>query len=297
VDKRTHLIERAAARLGSVAPTAAIPLVKREPEPSRFTANLAPRPATTNDAEATRQSPITNDLLGQAGLILEGTATRAAEEFRIVQSKITRKSFGEKPNFPANSPNNVVMFTSALQGEGKSFCAINLAAEIARQGDHQVILIDADPKPNGLGEILGVAGAAGLLDLARDKRLDPAALARPTEIANLAVLPYGTNGQGSAELFASRRMAEAIDDLSRRNQETLILVDAPPCLASSTPHRLAALVGQGVLVVAAGSTQDTDVEAALELLEPCPHVSLLLNKVPAWLAHSFGSYAYSPTEA
>jgi hypothetical protein len=45
---------------------------------------------------------------------------------------------------------------------------------------------------------------------------------------------------------------------------------------------LASILGQAVLVVAAGQTQQTDVEAALDLLQACPHISLLLNKMPTW---------------
>jgi receptor protein-tyrosine kinase len=52
-------------------------------------------------------------------------------------------------------------------------------------------------------------------------------------------------------------------------------------------------VGQVVLVVASGSTQQGDVEAALDLLQACPHISLLLNKIPMWMAQSFGSYSYA----
>jgi receptor protein-tyrosine kinase len=189
------------------------------------------------------------------------------------------------------------MVTSALKGEGKSFCAINLAGEVARQVDRKVLLIDADPKPHGLTERLGASGELGLLDLARGKRLDVAALTIPTETDSLAFLPFGTNGQGGAELFASRRMAEAIMEIGRTDPERLVIFDSPPCLGSSTPHTMAPVMGQVVLVIAAGRTQQSDVEAALDLVLACPHVSLLLNKVPMWIAHSFGSYAYPAARA
>jgi Mrp family chromosome partitioning ATPase len=255
-------------------------------------------PPTTPPAESEAHRPrrICADALAQAGLISCGVDRRAAEEFRIVQSKVIRQSLGVNGVGRSNR-DNLVMVTSALQGEGKSFCAINLAGEVARQGDRKVLLVDADPKPNGLAQLLGASGEPGLIDLVRDKRIDFATIAIPTEADNLEILPFGTNGDGSGELFASRRMGEAIDELNRCNPDRLIIFDAPPCLGSSTPHTLASVVGQAILVVAAGSTQETDVEAALELLEPCPHVSLLLNKVPTWLTHSFGAYAYPATQA
>ena len=77
----------------------------------------------------------------------------------------------------------------------------------------------------------------------------------------------------------------------------MIVLDAPPCLSSSVPHTLANIVGQVVFVVAAGSTQQDDIEAALDLVRACPRISLLLNKVPPWNAHSFGLYNYPLAQA
>src|SRR5262249_44445056 len=108
-------------------------------------------------------------------------------------------------------------------------------------------------------------------------------------------LPFGANGHANAELFASRRMAQVIDDIGQRYSDRLILFDAPPCLSSSTPHTLAAVMGQVVFVVSSGHTQQGDIEAALHLLQGCPHISLLLNKIPLWMSHSYGSYGFAAT--
>ena len=291
-DKRTHLIERAAARLRPL-PGAEIPVPNRSPVAEKLAPEwsaVTPRP--TDTATAPRPS-ISTTALAEAGLICwEEPNNRVSEEFRIIQEKILRQSFG-KNGAAANNRDNLVMVTSALKGEGKSFCALNLAGEVARQGDRKVLLVDTDPKPDGLAEIAGVTGELGLRDLAGAKRLDVATITIPTETGSLDFLPFGTNGKGNAELFASRRMAEAIEAIGRIYPDRLIIFDAPPCLSSSTPHTLAGVVGQVVLVVASGSTQQTDVEAALELLQACPHISLLLNKIPMWMAHSFGSYGYA----
>jgi protein-tyrosine kinase len=295
-DNRTHLIERAAARLRPL-PAAGIPLPNRRsvaeklaPEWSATT--LGPTAIPTDTAAAPRQR-ISSTALAEAGLICwKEPNNRAAEEFRIIQEKILRQSFG-KNGAAANNRDNLVMVTSALKGEGKSFCALNLAGEVARQGDRKVLLVDADPKPHGLAQIAGGSGERGLRDLATGKRLDVAAITIPTETGSLEFLPFGINGEGNAELFASRRMAEVIEEIGRYYADRLIIFDAPPCLSSSTPHTLAAVVGQVVLVVASGSTQQGDVEAALDLLQACPHISLLLNKIPMWMAQSFGSYSYA----
>jgi exopolysaccharide/PEP-CTERM locus tyrosine autokinase len=233
--------------------------------------------------------------LARAGLIREPDS-RASEEFRIVQNRVLRQSFGNA-NAASSGVQNIVMITSALKGEGKSFVSLNLAGEIARQGDRRVLLLDVDPKPNSLSRILGVATARGLLDLARDVRLDIADIIIPTAAEGLDIAPVGQSDGRSGEVFASRRMGQIIEEIGRRYGDRLIILDAPPCLASSTPHALAPACGQAVLVVAANNTQQSDIEAALDLLQACPHVSLLLNKVAPWMTHSFGAYSYLAAEA
>ena len=58
-----------------------------------------------------------------------------------MQRQIIRSAFGPsaRPGF-----SNLLLVTSARPGEGKSFMASNLAGSIARQGDHHVLLVDAE---------------------------------------------------------------------------------------------------------------------------------------------------------
>ena len=316
--KQQHLIERAAARLAetqvtvfqpprpgpSPEPRRAMPLdVPVDLQPPRVVvddealgetaARVAAQPASAPGVTEERQ--IEPARLAKAGLIREPDS-RVSEEFRIVQNRVLRQSFGDASTI-SSGVKNIVMITSALKGEGKSFVSLNLAGEIARQGDRRVLLIDVDPKPNSLSRILGAASARGLLDLARDVRLDVTEIIIPTAAEGLDIAPVGQNDGRSGEVFASRRMGQIIEEIGRRYADRLIILDAPPCLASSTPHALAPVCGQAVLVVAANNTQQSDIEAALDLLQACPHVSLLLNKVAPWMTHSFGTYSYLAAEA
>ena len=316
--KQQHLIERAAARLAETQVTAfQTPRPRPSPEPRRAmpldlpvdlqpprvvvddealgetAARVAAQPASAPGVTEERQ--IEPARLAKAGLIREPDS-RVSEEFRIVQNRVLRQSFGDASAI-SSGVKNIVMITSALKGEGKSFVSLNLAGEIARQGDRRVLLIDVDPKPNSLSRILGVASARGLLDLARDVRLDVTEIIIPTAAEGLDIAPVGQNDGRSGEVFASRRMGQIIEEIGRRYADRLIILDAPPCLASSTPHALAPVCGQAVLVVAANNTQQSDIEAALDLLQACPYVSLLLNKVAPWMTHSFGTYSYLAAEA
>jgi protein-tyrosine kinase len=297
-DKHSHLIERAAARLSqtSATPPARAKLAQGPNKPMERDLSAPVREPDVNVTKTDqRPPPIASDALLSAGFVRDSDS-RVAEEFRIIQNRVLRQSFTINGGREPRVSSNLIMITSALKGEGKSFVSINLAGEIARQGDRRVLLMDTDPKPHRLSHKLGVSSGRGLLDLVRDGGLAVSEVIIPTAAENLDVLPFGRNTDGSVELLASRRLGEVIEDIGRRYADRLIIIDAPPCLASSAPHSLAEVCGQAVLVVAANSTQQGDVEAALDLLQVCPEVSLLLNKVAPWMTHSFGTYSYSAQE-
>ncbi|OZB24282.1 MAG: hypothetical protein B7X49_15060 [Acidiphilium sp. 34-64-41] len=58
-----------------------------------------------------------------------------------------------------------------------------------------------------------------------------------------------------------------------------MVIDSPACLSNSDPMELAAIVGQIVLVVEAGQTRRKDVEGALDMIDACPNISLVLNRM------------------
>jgi Mrp family chromosome partitioning ATPase len=272
--------------------------------PKKKEAAEAPNPewsaepgANPSDRAGSQSEPVLIDesALTRGGLLSRREFSRLAEEFRIVEAKLVLQAFGET-RAPDNARrSNLILVTSALAGEGKSFISMNIAAGLALQSGRRVILADADAKPGSLVQRLFAAETPGLLDLARDRTVDAGSLIVRTAVDNLDVLPLGRDARQSAELFASPLLATALRDLSKRYADRIILLDAPPCLSSSVPHALVDVVGQIVFVVGACSTQQEDLEAALGLLQTCPEIGLLLNKVPLWNAHSFGLYNYPPT--
>jgi protein-tyrosine kinase len=230
--------------------------------------------------------------LERAGMIdWEQARSRISEEFRIVQRQVLRNSTA--PDVVEQGNANLVMLTSSRPGEGKSFVSLNLAAGIARQQDHDVLLVDIDYKPDSICSALGLAGARGLLDLVTDPTLDPDDVIVRTDLKNLSILPIGRHGERSPELFASRQATRTIQSLGRRYSDRLVILDSPPCLATSEPGVLASIVGQIVLVVEAERTQREEVEAAMDLIHTCPTITLLLNKAQLSSKYAFGAYSSS----
>ena len=70
-----------------------------------------------------------------------------------------------------------------------------------------------------------------------------------------------------------------------------MILDAAPCLSTSDPAALAPVVGQILFVVEAERTQRDEVEAALDLIQACPLIMLLLNKVQMSTRYTFGAYS------
>jgi receptor protein-tyrosine kinase len=215
--------------------------------------------------------------------------SRVSEEFRLVQRQIVRTAFtaaGAEPGF-----SNLLMITSSIPGEGKSFTALNLAACIARQRDHHVLLIDIDSKRDSFCMALGLGDAPGLLDLAANPELEATQVMARTAIENLSVLPIGIERDLGPELFASKQMTKLIQAIGRRYADRLIVLDAPPTLSTSDPAALAPIVGQVLFVVEAERTQREEVVSSLDLLQACPTITLLLNKVQVQTRYTFGAYS------
>jgi protein-tyrosine kinase len=259
-----------------------------------FTASAPPpaqRGMLADPAAGMLQGPASVDAvsLERAGMVdWSRTRTRISEEFRLVQRQIIRSAFGPgaEPGF-----SNLLLVTSARPGEGKSFMSTNLSGSIARQGDHHVLLVDADSKRDSICYSLGLAQARGLLDLAANPKLDPAPLIVRTPIERLSILPVGRERERSAELFSTKEMTRLIQSLGRRYADRLLILDAPPCLSTSDPAVLAQVVGQILFVVEADRTQRDEIEASLDLIQACPTITMVLNKQQISSRYTFGAYS------
>jgi protein-tyrosine kinase len=275
-------------------PAASIPAAPAAGHPADFAAPGFGAPArgpAVDPAASLLQGRSSVDAvsLERAGMVdWSRTRTRISEEFRLVQRQIIRSAFGPgaEPGF-----SNLLLVTSARPGEGKSFMATNLAGSIARQGDHHVLLVDADSKRDSICYSLGLAQSRGLLDLVANPKLDPAPLIVKTPIERLSILPVGRERERSAELFSTKEMTRLIQSLGRRYADRLLILDAPPCLSTSDPAVLAQVVGQILFVVEADRTQRDEIEASLDLIQACPTITLVLNKQQISSRYTFGAYS------
>lgn len=236
--------------------------------------NAAP---DTRDTRRARSTNINLNRLHEMGLVTPlGGRTGMAEEFRIIKRPLLRAAFEPTPK--GGNPGNLIMVTSALPGEGKSFCALNLAMSIALELDHTVMLVDADVARPSLMRTLGIHADVGLMDLLIDDKLDLGDVLLRTNVDKLSVVPSGRKHIHSTELLASQTMSHFLHEIASRYSDRIIIFDSPPLLLTSEARVLASQMGQIVVVVEAETTTQRAVAQALEQLETCPNVSLIYNK-------------------
>ncbi|MCU0811163.1 MAG: XrtA-associated tyrosine autokinase [Thiobacillaceae bacterium] len=202
--------------------------------------------------------------------------SQIAEEFRIIKRPLIANAFGQGTARVKNG--NMIMVTSSLPGEGKSFCAINLAISMAMEMDRTVLLIDADVAKPRVPEYLGIHADKGLLDVLQDPNLKLSDVLIKTDIAKLTILPAGRTYKRATELLASEAMNRLVEDIGNRYPDRIILFDSPPLLATSEASVLATHMGQIVMVVEAEKTSQEAVREALSHIQSCEVVGMLLNK-------------------
>ena len=171
----------------------------------------------------------------------------------------------------------LILLTSALPGDGKTFLTVNLALSMARERDVSVLLVDGDVARAQLSHVLGMHGEPGLLNALRDDALDIESVVQDSDIPGLEILPAGAPSEGAAELIASVRMRELASRLLCRNPRRLVLFDSPPLLVSSEARALVQIPGQIILVTRAGHTPRQGIIDAISQVEKKKLLGLVLN--------------------
>ncbi|MEN2712355.1 AAA family ATPase [Sphingomonas sp. NPDC092331] len=258
--------------------------IPAEPEPQIATARPAGR----------RTAPLDREVLEQGGMLMPGAAiTPLAEEFRMVKRQLllTARAVAAKDTAKAADRARMILVCSAQPSDGKTFCAINLALSMATEKDVEVLLVDADfPKPDLLPR-LGLPSGPGLLDVLAGSVASVEECIIDTDVPQLSVLPAGARSISDTELLASDRARALLDGLAQANPRRIVIFDSPPALAASPASVLALHVGQVMLVVRADRTSEGDLRAAVNTLDGCEHIQLVLNSVSFQPGgRRFGSY-------
>ncbi len=247
-------------------------------------------PAVRNSSA--KRIEINLERLASMGFLTPGSRSLVSEQFRMIKRSLLRQAFA--PREAGSKPGNLIMVTSSLPDEGKTFCSINLALSIAMELDHTVLLVDADvARPSVLRTFdLAEDEGAGMMNLLLDDKVDMADVLLKTNVDTLSVLPVGARHSHSSELLASQSMQMLLEEIANRYPDRIVIFDSPPLLVTSEASVLASRMGQIALVVAAESTSQQAVKSALNQLKGSQNVSLIYNKSMAFAGSQEYGYGY-----
>ncbi len=227
--------------------------------------------------------------LGLQGIIApDSDRSRTAEEFRIIKRPLLQSAFSQSSEMSEHP--NLIMVTSTIAGEGKTFTSLNLAISVAMEMDRTVLLIDADVARPGLSQLLRIDDRAGLIDCLGNVAGNLGEVMVRTDVPKLTVVPAGSRDARSTELLGSNSMRHLLNEIALRYPDRIVLFDSPPLLETSEASVLANQMGQVVLVVESGVTSQHLVKDAIALVDSVEKVSLILNKTHA--SSLFSRYAY-----
>ena len=159
----------------------------------------------------------------------------------------------------------VLLVTSSVPGEGKSFISSNLACAFAQNGE-STLLIDCDLRLGRIHKIFGISNSKGLSNLLISEDVkDCADYIKKTAIDDLYVIPCGIVPPNPSELLSSANMKKLIDFLKKRFDH--IIFDGVPVNGLPDSLVMANLVDQVAIVSAVGYTDISDLNDTKKALE------------------------------
>lgn len=294
-------IEKALGKLGSDRPESKskdMDSIERAARTTLPHAAVSPASTENKDSSLWADKPTLNipfEALETQGFLTPLIPRSAiAEEFRAIKRPVLKNISGQSG---APIPHaNLVMVTSALEGDGKTFTSLNLAISIAMEQDKSVLFIDADVLKASAGKLLGLpSNTQGLIDILKHDDIKPEHVMLNTNIPNLRVLPAGTPDEHATELLASEAMHQLMIEMANRYSDRVIVFDSPPLLLTTEASVLASFMGQIVFVAAADTTPEAALKEALERIGEDKAIGLVLNRASRRRMNLFGmgfNYSY-----
>ena len=216
----------------------------------------------------------------------EASNTLLAESFRSIRASLGY--YGDQKQ------NKTILVTSTLPGEGKSFCAINLANSFAQLGK-KTIIVEFDMRRPSLIRHSGFeANGVGLSSFY--KKDSPLTLEQiifeDTKIPNLHIIFAGQIPPNPSELIASEKTEEMIKHL--QNDYEVVILDTPPLALVADAHLLTTFTDVNILVVRHNTTPKPILKINLkdEKVTKIQRLSILLNGIPIQKREYSYQYGY-----
>jgi tyrosine-protein kinase Etk/Wzc len=173
----------------------------------------------------------------QSSLLANDAKSPISESIRSIRANIDHFLKGER--------NQVILITSSVSGEGKSFTSLNLAASFALLG-RKTVLVDFDLRKPNLFKLLNVENKLGISSiLGGTSTLEDTLIS--TEIPNLDFISAGTNPSNPTELIGSEKTEALINKLKEKYD--YVIVDTPPIGLVTEAFIIMKYVNMKILIV------------------------------------------------
>jgi exopolysaccharide transport family protein len=181
--------------------------------------------------------------------------SQMAESYRALRTSLLL-------TFPGGPP-KVILITSALPEEGKTTTSVNSAIVLAQKGT-RVLLIDADLRRPSIHKTLGMGPTLGLSNVLTGTANLQQAIIPSTILPDLFLLPAGTPPPNPAELLASTKMKNVLEELRKHYDH--IVIDSPPTLSVTDAVVMSTAADAVVLVIRSGHTTKPALRRARDIL-------------------------------
>lgn len=210
--------------------------------------------------------------------------SRVAEAFRSVRTNLQY--------FGSESKNKVIMISSSVGGEGKSFVTMNLASILAMQ-DHKVIILGMDLRKPKIFQDFNLSNDAGVVSyLVGNGKL--ADLIKPSGVQNLDIIPAGPVPPNPAELLAKPALGQLLDELGKTYD--YIIIDTPPLGIVSDAFLIKNYSHLNIYVVRENYSKKEYIRSLNEMVElgKINNLCLLLNdsRLGQRYGYGYGGYGY-----
>ncbi|WP_420152775.1 GumC family protein [Siphonobacter sp.] len=243
-----------------------------------------------NDVEGLTQIPILGEVVnskGGGGLVIADRSVLSEQ----IRSLRTNLQF-----LKSATDSQVLLFTSSISGEGKSFVSLNLGASLALV-NYPTVILEMDLRRPQLQKSLDLNHTVGISNyLIEEATLDDVLYEIPG-YTNYYIIPSGPIPPNPSELLSSPRLKQLFDEL--RQRFTHILVDSPP-IGLVTDAQLIATYADATMYLV---RQDVTPKTYLKTLDTLyreqrfQKLNIILNGMGKNKRDSaYYQYAYSPKE-
>jgi len=220
--------------------------------------------------DGSRANLRTPDAAGHPLVVLSDPWSYSSEQFRSIKTTIM---------FPEDGQDRrLILVTSSVPAEGKSFVATNVAAAIAGSLDNHVMVIDSDLRRPTVADIFSLPPDAQGLDAYLNNQCPLDDVIHPTHLEKLTVIPAGDAVENPSELISSSTMVQMLDDVRARYSDRYVIIDSPPPLFAPETIALSRYVDGIVVVIRNDKTSKRVVSEMLDKMDRTKVIGIVLNR-------------------